>query len=306
MLTNQGITTAAIALGSALTIGSSANAITLKVQHGAQGLEFISRPAPSEEAPATALSKLKVTVENIAPQEGLIVSRMWIGFHNGSFDVFDFDEPATIYLERLAEDAITEPTNSFTSTLTTAFADSGAGEIQGTILGLTGLFNDFYPGDRADMTFTLDASLPTSRYFSYAAMGLPSNDAFIANNNPFAIKIFDESGSFLGADFIVTGNEVWDAGTEVNDEIPENTAALAQAAPNTGITENGVVAPHPGFMADGNNLQARPNADFTAPDYQIARITVEQIPEPTAITGLLVFGGYLSIVLQLSKSKGTL
>ena len=26
----------------------------------------------------------------------------------------------------------------------------------------------------------------------------------------------------------ITGAEVWDAGTEVNDEVPENTAALAQ------------------------------------------------------------------------------
>ncbi|NEN88240.1 MAG: hypothetical protein F6K48_04645 [Okeania sp. SIO3H1] len=53
------------------------------------------------------------------------------------------------------------------------------------------------------MTFTLDASLASSRYFSYGAMGLPSNDAFIANENPLGIRIFDEDGNFLGADFIV-------------------------------------------------------------------------------------------------------
>ena len=34
---------------------------------------------------------------------------------------------------------------------------------------------------------------------------------------------------------------------EVNDEIPENTAFLAQADPDTGMDQGGVVETHPGF-----------------------------------------------------------
>ena len=74
---------------------------------------------------------------------------------------------------------------------------------------------------------------------------------------------------------------MWDAGTEVNDEVPENTAALAQAAPNTGVEEGGVVRLHEGFMGSnavggsiGNILQARAGADFTRPGAQVLRIEI--------------------------------
>ena len=49
----------------------------------------------------------------------------------------------------------------------------------------------------------------------------------------------------------VMGTSVRDYGTEVNDEIPANTAFLAQAAPNTSTTENRVVTIQPGFIAPG-------------------------------------------------------
>ncbi|OZH53873.1 hypothetical protein AFK68_14685 [Hydrocoleum sp. CS-953] len=243
---------------------------------------------------AATAAKLKVTVENIAPTQGFFFSPLWVGFHNGNFDTFDLDVAAPEYLEALAEDANTAP-------ITAAFANSGAGQTQATILGPTGPFQVLTSGDTASMIFELDGSLDSSRYFSYAAMGLPSNDAFIANENPFGIKIFDDDGSFLGADFIVTGDRVWDAGTEVNDEIPANTAALAQAAPNTGVDENGVVTFHPGFLPGGNILAAAPNGDFTTPGYEIARITVESVPEPTNTLGLFAFGGLFFFGNSLRK-----
>jgi hypothetical protein len=65
-----------------------------------------------------------------------------------------------------------------------------------------------------------------------------------------------------------------------------NTAFLGQMMPNTGVTENGVVMPHSGFQPMGNILGAFPNADFTAPGYQMAQITLQAIPEPGTV-GLL-------------------
>jgi len=54
-----------------------------------------------------------------------------------------------------------------------------------------------------------------------------------------AHPLFDDTGAFIAESFFVAGDEVLDAGTEVNDEIPANTAFFGQAAPNTGVDENG-------------------------------------------------------------------
>jgi hypothetical protein len=137
------------------------------------------------------------------------------------------------------------------------------------------------------MTFALDPMASTSRFFSYASMIIPSNDAFIANGNPMAIPIFNAMGHFGGTSFIVMGSMVNDAGTEENDEIPMNTAFFGQMTPNTGVTENGVVMIHPGFHPPGSGgiLDAAmfANANFKAPGYQIAGITIQVVPEPATL-----------------------
>ena len=67
-------------------------------------------------------------------------------------------------------------------------------------------------------TFALDAGNAGNRFFSYASMVIPSNDAFIASADPTAHAVFDELGNFVGGSFVVYGSRVRDAGTEVNDE----------------------------------------------------------------------------------------
>lgn len=224
-------------------------------------------------APAAAI---QVTIRNLSPANGTYLTPMWAGFHNGSFDVFDSGAAASAALERLAEDGDA-------SGLANALLMSGAGSVQGTLPGALG---PIAPGESASMVFNLDPLALTSRYFSYAAMVIPSNDAFIGNGNPMAIPVFDAAGNFVGGSFIVPGSMVWDAGTEVNDEVPMNTAFLGQVAPNTGTTQNGVVMAHAGYIPGGNVLTAFPNADFTAPGYQVAEITLQPVPEP-ATFGLL-------------------
>ena len=121
-----------------------------------------------------------------------------------------------------------------------------------------------------------------------ASMVIPSNDAFVGNDDPTAIDLFDGNGLLIersgGTAVVVNGSQVWDAGTEVNDELPENTAALAQAAPDTGTAEGSVVALHAGFQGSaalggeaGNILQARPGADFTRTNVQVLRIKVTSL-----------------------------
>jgi len=218
-----------------------------------------------------------VTVQNLAPENGTWLTPVWVGFHNGGFDIFDYGSPAGEALERLAEDGNT-------AVLAADFAAGGTGSAQGTLNAI----GPIGPGASVSMMFDLDGTLPTSRFFSYASMVIPSNDAFIANGNGMSHPIFDMTGNFLGADFIVPGTEVSDAGTEVNDEIPENTAFFGQTMPDTGVDENGVVHLHPGYLPPGSGgILDDPmfaNADFTQPGYHMARITI--VPEPASLTML--------------------
>ncbi|MGK7936118.1 MAG: DUF6851 domain-containing protein [Xenococcaceae cyanobacterium] len=214
-----------------------------------------------------------VTIENLSPQDGTYLTPTWVGFHDGSFDIYNPGESLALFpgTESLVEDGNAEP-------LSAQFNTTNADSIQGIIA------NDnepIAPGESASLVLELDGN---DRYFSFASMVIPSNDAFIANEDPLAYPIFDEQGNLIKTEFIVQGFNVLDGGTEVNDEIPANTAFLGQETPNTGNNENGVVTQHPGFQPAGNggilDDSQFTNADFTADDYQVARITVEPfIPE---------------------------
>ena len=224
--------------------------------------------------PPPDLVEVTVTVENLSPENGTALTPLWIGIHDGNFDTYDRGRPATPGLESLAEDGDT-------TLITTEFLNSDAGFVEGTITGDEGANPGVIDaGETTSMTFTVDRSLASSRYLNYASMVLPSNDAFIANGNPLAHEIFDENGNFIETEFIVAGDEVLDAGTEINDEGELSTAFFGQAAPNTGETEGGVVESHPGFVPEGRILSSSDfaEADFTAEDYQVARITVTTDP----------------------------
>jgi hypothetical protein len=233
-------------------------------------------------------TQIRVTIENLAPQFGTYQTPFWVGFHNGTFDIYDLGSAASAAVESIAEDGNTAP-------LSAAFTLSGAGALEGVIPGSA---PQFPPGDVSTMVFTLDGNNANSRYFSYASMVIPSNDAFVANDDAMAHMIFDGAGNFVGADFFITGAMVYDAGTEVNDEIPMNTAFFGQAAPNTGTDENGVVHLHPGFNGSFGNpgiqsILADPmfaGADFTLAGYPIARITITEVPAPGVLTLIGIAG----------------
>ena len=234
-------------------------------------------------------TQITVTIENLAPEGGTFLTPFWVGFHNGDFDSYDRGSAISPGLERLVEDGDTAPFSE-------EFLASGYGVIDGTILGTEGIEGPIDPGETTSLTFTLDSEADTSQFFSYASMVIPSNDAFIANGNPEAHRLFDDEGNFIGDDLeiLVAGNQILDGGTEVNDELPENTAFFGQAAPDTGEVENGVVTVHPGFIEGGRILSedgttegapaAFNNADFTADGYEVARITVALADDTPEVT----------------------
>lgn len=231
-----------------------------------------------------------VRIENLAPDAGTFLTPLWVGFQDGSFDLYDTGALASALpfagsfaLERMAEDGDL-------ATLITDFATLQPGGPQGVIRS-NGAMPPIAPGASVARLFQVDPSV--DRYFSYASMVLPSNDAFIANANPKASELFNAQGAFVGNSFVVSGTQVRDAGTEVNDELPATTAFFGQQTPDTGVATSDPIAVHPGFAAPNQGgILADPmfaNADFTQPGYELLRVSFTEVDRG----GFFQFGGIL-------------
>jgi Right handed beta helix region len=230
------------------------------------------------------LTEITILIENLAPENGTYLTPFWVGLHNGNFDTHTLGVAASAQLERLAEDGNPQ-------TLMDAFAAHPSGLAQGVAATDDGV-PPLAPGESAEISFIVDSDDFKSRFFSYASMVIPSNDAFIGNDDAEAHRIFDVDGDFLGAFLTIDGDEVKDAGTELNDEFPDHTAFFGQSEPDTGIAENGVVHLHPGFLPYGSGgILDDPmfaEADFTQPGYQMARIII--VRSDTIVPGGAVSG----------------
>lgn len=237
--------------------------------------------------------ELKVKVENLTETGGVFLTPLWVGFHDGSFDSYSLGEPASEGIERIAEDGNAAPLRSIFSSQ----SDTGQDGVIFNPEGFTGA-PVFEPGSTSVMVFDVDGN--TQKYFSYANMVIPSNDAFVANGNPLEHQLFNENGEFIGPmSFIVWGSEVLDAGTEENTEL--DAAFLNQSAGNTGNTTSESIAVHGGFNGSVNNPNAMPVnilggtvasgdvidsvlGDFKANNYQLMRITISQNTVPVRVS----------------------
>jgi len=235
---------------------------------------------------ASAAQQFRVAVKNLRPEGGTFLTPAWVGFHDGSFDLYDRGAAVSPGLESVAEDGAVDTLNS-------EFAAAVADGVQSLALdpaGFGGAPVIDAGGFTGEAIVTLDPT--ANRYFSYASMVIPSNDAFIANGNPMAHAVFDEEGNFLAPSFTISNQGVLDAGTEVNNEM--EAAFLNQTGPNTGEDENGVVELHPGFNGSQANPDATPVnilggsndaglsfdavvADFSRTGQQIAQLSVTRL-----------------------------
>jgi hypothetical protein len=232
------------------------------------------------------MTPIRLTVKNKAPVDGVYLTPVWVGFHDGSFDTYDAAEQATPELERLAEDGSTGMVSDMFGATTPSGQDA-------TVLDPEGFAGApvFDPQSEESMVFNLDSE--HQRYFSYVSMVIPSNDAFIANDNPLAHRIFNEDGSFAGPISIwVMGSDVLDAGTELNNEI--EAAFFNQSAADSGTTTADAIAAHPGFNGSMGNPDGSPQnilggtsglgiffdetaADFSTAGYELAELTISRI-----------------------------
>ena len=240
-------------------------------------------------APAHAQTMgVYVTVESLVPENGVYFSPLWVGFHDGSFDLFDIGSPASPAIERIAEDG---DMSQLQADFLAATTEAGGLDAVITSPGGFEALPLFDPGETNAAFFTLR---PTEhRYLSFASMVVPSNDAFIANHDPKAIELFDATGTFKGKQiYTILGSMVWDAGTELNTEM--DAAFINQTAPDTGVPTAAPVLPHPGYLDSYGNPGGKglilgginaagtlidpAGADFTLPYAVVARITVELAP----------------------------
>ncbi|TWT88776.1 Spondin [Pseudobythopirellula maris] len=224
--------------------------------------------------------QLKITVENLNPAEGFFLTPMWFGLHDGSFDLFEPGAAASAGLELIAEDG--DP-----STLQGEFA--APGRLQGVVFGpggfgsMAGQPPVIDAGETASATIDLinPAAYP---YFSFASMVIPSNDAFIGNNNPIGYELFNAMGEFIGPTTIeIHGDMIWDSGTEVNNTAG---AAFSEFGMDMATDEGGTVMAHPGLSNfEGVGTPVGTIGAGLAPGANdlVARITITQIPEPVSL-----------------------
>lgn len=235
-------------------------------------------------------SRVVVTIENLAPEQGTFQTPFWVGIHDGhTFDTYNGNTPASSRpiqgsnaMESLCEDGST-------ASITADFATLVPGGVDATVPGPNG---PIAPGDVTSVSFVVDSEDPNSRYFSYASMVIPSNDFCLSNGNPKAHEVFDEEGNFVATDFFVTGAQALDAGTEVNDELPENTAFFGQQAPNTGVDENGLIGTIGQDRTDITGFQPAGSggvlddprfamSDFSVAGYPFVKISFAEAPAVT-------------------------
>ena len=227
---------------------------------------------------SAAAEDITITVENLGPAGGLFFSPVWVGLHDGSFDLFDLGSPASSEVEALAE-------AGDSSGIRALFAGLGVDDViaPGSPFGPAG--SAF--ASTAQTTLTVNPG--SDRYLSFASMVVPSNDAFYSNPDPMMYEVFDAAGNFNGPLTItIYGRDIWDAGTEVNNKYG---GAAFVALGGVDVDENGVVHQHPGLDEFiGEHFGPAPVAGETlqsafTDSTPIAQITV--VPEPTS---LLILG----------------
>lgn len=237
-------------------------------------LAAVSAPAGAQE--------ITVSFENLLAADGTAFTPVFLGLHDGSFDLFNPGGTASAGLEAVAE---VGQTGLLTSEFNAAVSGGQATTTStGPILG----------GGSASASFSVTNALE-NRFLTFATMVVPTNDLFIGNGNPQGIEVFDAAGNFNGPITIeIFGSNVWDAGTEVNNA--DDGAAFLNGINGAAGTEEGgtirLFVDVPGYIGYLDSLVGRTTAPgfdigstFRA-DTAIARLTVVPAPASLALAPL--------------------
>lgn len=231
-------------------------------------------------APAQATDRaVMVTIENLAPINSIALTRLRVGFNNGTWDSFDIGAAATDPIISVAEGG----TGS-------AWFPAFAAADPTAVLGTVGMSNAL-PGTAAQTsTFRIDPSV--NQFFTFAAMVIPSNDFFIGNDDPMEYRLFDDAGNLLINAINVTAGEIWNAGSEAFD--PANAAFLVGGTNALRTPENGVVGFNFDELSGFDGLVTAAGYTFASglgADTAIYRISFSAaaVPEP-GTWAMMIFG----------------
>ncbi len=240
---------------------------------------------------------VEIIFENLSEDGGLWNTPLFLGFHDGIFDPFNIGDPASASVEALAEEG--DPMKLLDDIGMVGGAKSGVlfgDDAPGVGPGV--LFN---PGSSNSLVIKLNAS--TNRYLSFASMLLPSNDAFIGNDDPIAHDLFDAMGNFNdGFSIDLFGTDVWDAGTEENDGMGAPFSVIGGVSTPT---VGGVVSVHGGL----NNFVGTGLANMTTLEHAfedstpIGRISARRVPDTAPAAGVISFLFLLGFQRVVNRRK---
>jgi hypothetical protein len=228
--------------------------------------------------------RLTVTVQNLAPANGIAFAPLHVGFGAGSFDAFNLGAAATAPIISVAEGGAGGAWQA-------AFAAAEPDAVRGTIGGL------LLSGASAQMSFLVDSA--SQGFFTFASMVVPSNDFFIGNDDPREYALFDANGALRINQITLRANEIWDAGSEVFDP----TAAAFVGDNGLRTDQNSVVAFNFAELAAFNGLLTGAGYNFQSglgADSEVYRIsfTAQPVPEPASIAMLLAGLGVVGASLK--------
>lgn len=233
---------------------------------------------------------IEITITNNQSSGGLYLTPLFTTFHDGTFDTFDVGSASSAELQALAEGGDASGLESL----------AAAASVQSAVITSPGGFPGapvIDPGESASIVVDLDPM--TERYLSFLSMVIPSNDAFIGNDNPLAYQIFNGSGDFTGLGPIsILGGDVWDGGTEANT----NLGAAFNAAGGPRTAEDGLVTVFgdlSGFL--GETTAAGPSiTSVPSSTGLLATIEVAPIPLPAGLPLLMGALGLLGVLRMRS------
>lgn len=219
-------------------------------------------------AGSAAAEQFQITITNISPN---VLSPVPFVTHDAGFDLFDEGAMASAAVEAVAE------AGDFTGVVNMAQAALGGSVTSYAVAGGAPLFS----GESATVMLDTDMAHP---WLSFVSMIGISNDGFIGHTTgDGAFNLFPGGMPLMGTFYISPAN-VWDAGTEVNDESAATVGALGGMG---GVDEMGVITrPHPGILGVGQIPLER---NWTGGD--VAKIEI--VPEPASL--LLLAAGALTL-----------